>query len=72
MRKEADLNVEDRITVICLAKNGVGEAIKKFEDYFRSEVLAIKLPFGEVSGELTKEISVGGEKVAFGISRAKS
>ena len=72
MRKEADFNVEDRITVICLAKNGVGEAIKKFEDYFRSEVLAIKLTFGEVSGELTKEISVGGEKVAFGISRAKS
>ena len=72
MRKEADFNVEDRITVICLAKNGVGEAIKKFEDYFRSEVLAIKLTFGEGGGELTKEISVGGEKVVFGISRAKS
>jgi isoleucyl-tRNA synthetase len=72
MRKEADFNVEDRITVVCLAENGVGEAIKKFEDYFRSEVLAIKLTFGKVSGELTKEISVGGEKVAFGISREKS
>tara|TARA_B100001123_G_scaffold425664_1_gene538804 strand:- start:2108 stop:4468 length:2361 start_codon:yes stop_codon:yes gene_type:complete len=71
MRKEANFNVEDRITVVCFAEYGVGEAIKKFEDYFRSEVLAIKLTFGEVSGELTKEISVGGEKIAFGISRVK-
>ncbi len=72
MRKEADFNVEDRITVVCRAEDSVGEAIKKFEDYFQSEVLAIKLTFGEVSGELIKEISVGGETVAFGISRAKS
>ena len=72
MRKEADFNVEDRITVVCFAEDGVGDAIKKFEDYFRAEVLAVELTFGEVSGELTKEISVGGEVVAFGISRATS
>ena len=53
------------------AENGVGEAIKKFESYFRNEVLAVDLNFGEVEGELTKEISVGGEKIVFGISRVK-
>ncbi|MEE2877119.1 MAG: class I tRNA ligase family protein [Candidatus Neomarinimicrobiota bacterium] len=72
MRKEAEFNVEDRITVVCFAENGVGEAIKKFEGYFRTEVLAVELIFGKVSGELTKEISVGGEVVSFGISRAKN
>jgi len=71
MRKEADFNVEDRITVNCNAKNGVSEAIKKFEDYFRNEVLAVELTFGYVEGELTKEISIGGEKIVFGISRVK-
>lgn len=71
MRKEADFNVEDRIKVNCNAENGVGEAIKKFESYFRNEVLAVDLNFGEVEGELTKEISVGGEKIVFGISRVK-
>ena len=71
MRKEADFNVEDRITVNYHAKNSVSEAIKKFEGYFRNEVLAVELTFGDVEGELTKEISIGGEKIVFGISRVK-
>ena len=71
MRKEADFNVEDRIMVNCNAINGVSEAIKKFEDYFRNEVLAVELTFSDVEGELTKEISIGGEKIIFGISRVK-
>ena len=69
MRKEADFNVEDRITVNCNAKNGVSEAIKKFEDYFRNEVLAVELNFGNVERKLRKEISIDGEKIVFGISR---
>ena len=69
MRKEADFNVEDRITVNCNAINGVSEAIKKFEGYFRNEVLAVELNFGNVEGELKKEISIDGEKIVFGISR---
>lgn len=70
MRKEADFNVEDRIAVHCKSGDGLGTALKRFEGYFRNEVLAVELSFGEVDGELTKEISVGGEKIAFGISRA--
>lgn len=57
--------------VNCNAKNSVSEAIKKFEGYFRNEVLAVELTFGDVEGELTKEISIGGEKIVFGISRVK-
>ena len=40
-------------------------------DSFRSEVLAVELYFGEIKGELTKEISVGGDAILFGISRVK-
>ena len=71
MRKEADFNVEDRIKVFCLAENDMGDVIRKHEDYFRSEVLAVELYFGEIKGELTKEISVGGDAILFGISRVK-
>ena len=71
MRKEADFNVEDRIKVFCLAENDMGDIIRKHEDYFRTEVLAVELHFGEISGELTKEISVGEHTISFGISCVK-
>ena len=71
MRKEAYFNVEDRIKVFCLAENDMGDIIRKHEDYFRTEVLAVELHFGEISGELTKEISVGEHTISFGISCVK-
>tara|TARA_B100000029_G_scaffold515266_1_gene621422 strand:- start:1421 stop:4762 length:3342 start_codon:yes stop_codon:yes gene_type:complete len=71
MRKEADFNVEDRIKVFCQAEKDMSAIISKYEDYFRSEVLAVELDFSEISGELTKEISVGKKRIVFGISRVK-
>ncbi|MEE9165999.1 MAG: isoleucine--tRNA ligase [Candidatus Neomarinimicrobiota bacterium] len=69
MRKEANFEVEDRIAVTCELTEESKSALEAFEDYFRDEVLAAELRVGNVSGEYTKEIMVGGEKMAIGIER---
>lgn len=69
MRKEADFNVEDRISVTLKATDSITSALLAFEEYFCTEVLAVELKTGEVSGEYHKDFKVQGEAVSVGISR---
>lgn len=69
MRKEANFNVEDRIFVTSDLTGESELALRAFEDYFRNEVLAVDLQIGNVLGEYHKQISIGGQKITFGISR---
>ena len=69
MRKEAGLNVEDRIRVNCVLEDVAKTAMLKFKDYFCNEVLAMELNLDSDKGDFTQEISLGGKKVSFGISK---
>ncbi|MFQ6674322.1 MAG: DUF5915 domain-containing protein, partial [Fidelibacterota bacterium] len=69
MRREADFNVEDRIAVTCDAAGKMASALQTFQDYFCNEVLAVDLKTGSGAGEYSKEISIQGEKIVFGISK---
>ena len=69
MRKEANFEVEDRIVVTCNLKGELEVALRKFEDYFRNEVLAVDLKIGNISGEYQKQITISGQGMTYGISR---
>ncbi|MFQ6615467.1 MAG: isoleucine--tRNA ligase [Fidelibacterota bacterium] len=69
LRKEANFNVEDRISVTCKTTDSMTSALLAFKEYFCAEVLAAELKTGEVSGDYNKDFSVQGESVSVGISR---
>ena len=71
MRKEADFNVEDRISVTYEVGREIESALEAFQDYFCHEVLAVDLKGGAVSGEFSKKVELRGETVTFGISRVQ-
>ena len=69
MRKEAEFNVEDRITVNCDAEDDLKKALQSYENYFCNEVLAVNLSYESAEGEFSKEVDIRGQKVKYDISR---
>lgn len=47
LRKDADLDIADRIHLFYTASEGLTEAIKRFETYIKEETLATKMIIGE-------------------------
>ena len=67
MRKEADFEVTDRITVVYQAESEVGRIIEKYSGFIGGETLAVSLATGTPSG-FVREYDVNGYNVAFGIA----
>ena len=68
-RKEADFNVEDRINIIINASSSIENAIRNFKEYFCNEVLANKLSFGTVNGEVINEVKINNDLISVSLSR---
>ncbi len=47
LRKDADLDISDRIHLYYTASKGLAEALSAFEDYIKEETLAVKVIAGE-------------------------
>jgi isoleucyl-tRNA synthetase len=70
MRREADFNVSDRITVAYKASPKLAAAAKQFSEMIKAETLTVDLRAEEVpSGEKTEEHSFDGETLALGVKR---
>ena len=67
MRKEQDLNVADRIIVSYKANEKVEQMIKEYEEYIRTETLAIKL---NQKDNLTNKIDLNEHEVFLEIEKA--
>jgi len=52
LRKQADLDISDRIRVVYSATQGLEEAVQAFKDYITTETLALELTPGETAGDL--------------------
>ncbi|UCH11604.1 MAG: class I tRNA ligase family protein, partial [Fidelibacterota bacterium] len=70
MRKEADLRVEERIVVGITGDGDVEESLKRFEDYFLTEVLGTGLYPKLDHPEHQKVVNLGGASVSIHIARA--
>ena len=68
MRKEADFNVTDHITVTIEGTGAAVEAAKKHEASVAGDVLADQVVFGKADGYV-KEWDINGESVTIGIKR---
>ena len=68
MRKEADFEVMDRITVSQSGNDKVAEILKKYEESIKTEVMAEELVLGETKG-YTKEWNINGEVTKLGVER---
>ena len=65
LRKEADFEVTDHITLYINNSDKIAEIVSANADKIKSAVLADEIVFGEVSG-FEKELSINGEAVVFG------
>ncbi len=71
LRKNADLDVADRIKVYVVTTPGLKEAIQANLDYVTAETLTVDLSFSEpVSGSSTFTDEFDGEKVTVGLVKA--
>ncbi|MBO5609214.1 MAG: isoleucine--tRNA ligase [Eubacterium sp.] len=68
LRKEADFEVTDHITLYINNSDKIAEIVSANADKIKSAVLADEIVFGEVSG-FEKELSINGEAVVFGVSK---
>ena len=69
MRKNANFAVEDRIKIYGILDGEVGEAIRSFEEFFKNEVLAVKLVNENKTGEFADQFQIGDQQVQFGLER---
>jgi isoleucyl-tRNA synthetase len=70
MRKEADFNIADTITVRYVASDRLAQAISQFSDYIASETLSEKMEVGEPNnGFFKQEFAFDGETLAVGVKR---
>jgi isoleucyl-tRNA synthetase len=67
-RRDADLNVSDRIGLVLAASPEVVSAVSAHRDFVAREVLASELAFGEVSDGFAGEVGEG-EAVTVAVSR---
>ncbi len=68
MRKEADFNVMDHITVYCSGNEKIEGIIKRNEAAIGHDVLCDSFKFGEVNG-FSKSWDINGEKVELGVEK---
>ena len=71
MRKEARLNVDDRIRISMDARGDVAEAIEEHSRYICGETLAVELRCGSAPGGwLTREVDLEEARVNVAVGRA--
>ena len=67
MRKEADFNVIDRISIYYEGSDSLQKAMASQEQYIKNETLANNLIHGIESNHFQKEWTINGEEVVVGI-----
>ena len=72
MRKDAGLEVTDRIRVEFKAADRLADAIRNMSDYVRSETLALAVESNESESEYQSECEIGGQVCQIRISRVSS
>ena len=70
MRKDAGLEVTDRIRINFEAPSRVSEAVQRLADYIKSETLATQVTPGRDSAEHWEKWDIDGEPCEIGISKA--
>jgi isoleucyl-tRNA synthetase len=71
MRKEARLNVDDRIRIAVDAHGEVAEAIEEHSLYIRGETLAVELSCGAPPADwMTREVDLEAARVNVAVGRA--
>jgi len=70
MRKDAGLQVTDRIRIHFESSNRVAEAIGRMSEYIKSETLATQLTAGRDGAEHWEKWDIDGESCEIGISKA--
>ncbi len=68
MRKEADFEVTDRITLYIDNSDKISEIVVKNDDKIKQSVLADHIMLGKMAG-FTKEWNINGESVTLGVAR---
>ncbi|MEA5004157.1 MAG: DUF5915 domain-containing protein, partial [Christensenella sp.] len=69
MRKEAGLQVTDKIELSLKDNDKIADVVQNNEDQILSEVLALGVHYGSVDG-YEKEWNINGEKVTLGVKKA--
>jgi isoleucyl-tRNA synthetase len=67
MRKEADYQITDRISIYYIAEGKAKSVLSA--GAFKDDVLAVSVVEGEKEGGFTKEVDVNGEKVTLTITK---
>lgn len=71
MRKEADFDVVDRISLYVSSNENVIKLIKKQENYISKETLSDNVMYKEADGDYSKSIEINGDNIKIGIERIK-
>lgn len=71
MRRDAELNVEDKIETSIECNEKFASFIKRHEDYIKNETRSIKINFEKSYGNLIKEWKIENYKVVIGIKKVK-
>jgi len=69
-RKDAGLNVSDRIALTLTAAPGLAAAVAAHAPYIREQTLAVSLNVGEAKGTFMAEHALDDEKVTIALSKA--
>lgn len=70
LRKEADLDIEDRIQVSYFAEDSVQQAIGEWTEYIQTETLADSLELADSQNSEAREVSVGEAKATIWIRQS--
>lgn len=71
LRKQAGLDIADRIVLYYQATEGLQRAIERFEEYIMGETLTVQMNAGAIPQDLSMtHDEFDGEKVAIGLKRA--
>ncbi len=72
LRKQADLDISDRIVLYYDASDGLGKALAAFQDYVKGETLTVELKAGKAPPGLpTSSDRFDGETVTIALTRVK-
>ncbi len=72
LRKQADLEISDRIRLYIQASPGLAKAIEEFRDYIMGETLTQEILLAAApAGAANSSASFDGEEVVFGLEKAK-
>ncbi|MEJ5313609.1 isoleucine--tRNA ligase [Anaerolinea thermophila] len=70
LRKNAGLDIADRIEVVYQASDGLAQAVEAFRDYIMNETLTLSLSAGTIMADMaTAEDSFDGETVKIGLRK---